>query len=43
MSVFVHSNMNMTDFVKQFHMCVEYFCFRDVEVDFHLEYGQAML
>lgn len=30
MDQFVHSKMNMTDFVKQFHRCVVYFCFREV-------------
>jgi hypothetical protein len=43
MGQFVHSKMNMTDFVKQFHRCVAYFRFREVEADFKSQYGQAVL
>ncbi|XP_058777601.1 protein FAR1-RELATED SEQUENCE 5-like [Vicia villosa] len=43
MGQFVHSRMNMTDFVKQFHRCVAYFRFREVQADFESQYGQAVL
>ncbi|XP_058768687.1 protein FAR1-RELATED SEQUENCE 5-like [Vicia villosa] len=33
----------MTDFVKQFHRCVAYFRFREVQADFESQYGQAVL
>jgi hypothetical protein len=31
MGKFIHSKMNTTDFVKHFHMCVAYFCFKEVQ------------
>jgi hypothetical protein len=43
MGQFVHSKMNMTDFVKQFHRCVANFRFREVEADFKSQYGHAVL
>ncbi|XP_045807515.1 protein FAR1-RELATED SEQUENCE 5-like [Trifolium pratense] len=43
MGQFVHSKMNMTDFVKQFNRCVCYFRFKEVEADFHSQYGNAVL
>lgn len=43
MGQFVHSKMNITDFVKQLYMCVAYFRFREVQADFQSQYGQTML
>jgi hypothetical protein len=43
MGRFVHSKMNMTDFVKQFHRCVSYFRFREVEADFQSQYGKGVV
>lgn len=43
MGPYVNSKMNMTDFVKQFHRCVSYFRFREVEADFKSQYGTAVL
>jgi len=43
MGHFVHSLINMTDFVQQFHMCLTYFHFREIESDFQSNYGQPVL
>jgi hypothetical protein len=43
MGPYVNSKMNLTDFVKQFHRCVSYFRFREVEADFKSQYGTAVL
>jgi len=43
MGPFVHSKMNMTDFVKSFHRCVEYFRLRKVQADHQSQYGQTVL
>jgi hypothetical protein len=43
MGLFIHSKMNMTDFVKHFHRCVSYFRFKEVQADFNSQYGSAVL
>jgi len=43
MGQYVNSKMNMTNFVKQFHRCVSYFCFKDAEADFKSQYGTSVL
>jgi hypothetical protein len=43
MGQFIHSKMNMTDFVKHFHRCVAYFRFKEVQADFNSQYGTAVL
>ncbi|XP_045791550.1 protein FAR1-RELATED SEQUENCE 5-like [Trifolium pratense] len=40
---FVQSRCNLTDFVEQFHRCLTYFRFREVESDFESNYGQFVL
>jgi hypothetical protein len=40
---FVHSRINLTDFVQQFHRCLTYFRFREIESDYHSNYGQPVL
>lgn len=40
---FVHSRISLTDFVQQFHWCLTYFRFREVEADFKSEYGQPIM
>ncbi|KAI5401246.1 hypothetical protein KIW84_065916 [Lathyrus oleraceus] len=43
MGQFVHSKMNITDFLKQLYRCVAYFRFREVQANFQSQYGQTML
>ncbi|WJX74512.1 hypothetical protein P8452_58158 [Trifolium repens] len=40
---FLHSRINMTDFVQQFHRCLTFFRFREIEADFHSNYGDPVL
>lgn len=40
---FVHSRISLTDFVQQFHKCLTYFRFREVEFDFESNYGEVVL
>ncbi|XP_024631987.1 protein FAR1-RELATED SEQUENCE 7 [Medicago truncatula] len=40
---YVHSRINMTDFVQQFHKCLTYFRFREIKSDFLSKYGQPMM
>jgi hypothetical protein len=40
---FVHLRCNLTNFVQQFHRCLTYFQFREVESDFESNYGQFVL
>lgn len=40
---FVHSRINLTDFVQQFHRCLTYFRFREIESDYRSNYGQPVL
>lgn len=43
MGQFVHSRINMTDFVQQFHRCLTYFRFREIQSDFESNYGSPVL
>jgi hypothetical protein len=40
---FLHHRINMTDFVKQFHRCLTYFRFREIEADFQSNYGEPVI
>ncbi|XP_045789627.1 protein FAR1-RELATED SEQUENCE 5-like [Trifolium pratense] len=40
---FLHSRINMTDFVQQFHRCLTFFRFREIEADFQSNYGEPVL
>jgi hypothetical protein len=40
---FLHSRINMTDFVQQFHRCLTFFRFREIEADFQSNYGDPVL
>lgn len=40
---FVHSRIKLTEFVQLFQGCLTYFRFKEVEVDFQSEYGEAVL
>lgn len=40
---FVHSRITLADFVQQFHRCLTYFRFREVEADFESDYGEAVV
>ena len=40
---YVHSRCNLTNFVQQFHRCLTYFRFREVEADFEGRYGEFVL
>jgi hypothetical protein len=40
---FLHSRINMTEFVQQFHRCLTYFRFREIEADFQSNYGQPVM
>jgi hypothetical protein len=40
---FLHSRINMTDFVQQFHRCLTYFRFREIEADFQSNYGKPVM
>jgi hypothetical protein len=33
----------MTDFVQQFHRCLTYFCFREIEADFQSNYAKPVM
>lgn len=39
----VHSRISLTDFVQQFHRCLTYFHFREVEADFESNYREVVL
>ncbi|KAK2375528.1 protein FAR1-RELATED SEQUENCE [Trifolium repens] len=43
MGQFLHARINMTDFVGQFHRCLTYFRFKEIEADFQSNYGQPVI
>ncbi|KAJ1401057.1 Zinc finger, CCHC-type [Sesbania bispinosa] len=40
---FIHSRINLTEFMQQFHRFLTYFRFREVEVDFRSVHGEPVL